>query len=112
MLLMCLINCLAGTHSLAPSLPPSPSLTPSLTIHPLTHSSSHSFSHSLTHSHSLNSQVCFFVSYLYMDSIISKWHDMGILQELMAHKLVFIETQVGGRAAQRCSCVRTAIAAL
>jgi len=37
--------------------------------------------------------VCFFVSYLYMDSIISKWHDMGILQELMAHKLVFIETQ-------------------
>lgn len=40
-------------------------------------------------------QVCFFVSYLYMDSIISKWHDMGILQELMAHKLVFIETQVG-----------------
>lgn len=25
-------------------------------------------------------QVCFFVSYLYMDSIISKWHDMGILQ--------------------------------
>ncbi|KAF5843023.1 DNA repair helicase [Dunaliella salina] len=37
--------------------------------------------------------VCFFVSYLYMDSIISKWHDMGILQEIMNHKLVFIETQ-------------------
>jgi DNA excision repair protein ERCC-2 len=38
-------------------------------------------------------QVCFFVSYLYMDTIISKWHDMGILKDLMAHKLVFIETQ-------------------
>ena len=24
--------------------------------------------------------VCFFVSYRYMDSIIAKWHDMGILQ--------------------------------
>lgn len=39
--------------------------------------------------------VCFFVSYLYMDQIISKWHEMGILDELMQHKLVFIETQVG-----------------
>mmetsp|Transcript_34561 Transcript_34561/g.97475 ORF Transcript_34561/g.97475 Transcript_34561/m.97475 type:complete len:753 (+) Transcript_34561:3-2261(+) len=37
--------------------------------------------------------VCFFVSYLYMDQIVSKWNDMGILQELMQHKLVFIETQ-------------------
>jgi len=37
--------------------------------------------------------VCFFVSYLYMDTIVSRWHEMGILTELMAHKLVFIETQ-------------------
>lgn len=37
--------------------------------------------------------VCFFVSYHYMDSIVSRWHEMGILQELMSHKLVFIETQ-------------------
>ena len=37
--------------------------------------------------------VCFFVSYSYMDSIVGKWHEMGILQELMGHKLVFIETQ-------------------
>lgn len=37
--------------------------------------------------------VCFFVSYLYMDTIVSKWNDLGILQELMQHKLVFIETQ-------------------
>lgn len=39
--------------------------------------------------------VAFFVSYHYMDQIISQWHDMGVLQELMQHKLVFIETQVG-----------------
>lgn len=36
--------------------------------------------------------VCFFVSYHYMDSIVSRWHEMGVLQELMSHKLVFIET--------------------
>ncbi|KAK9916757.1 hypothetical protein WJX75_006598 [Coccomyxa subellipsoidea] len=36
--------------------------------------------------------VCFFVSYSYMDKIVSKWNDMGVLQDLMAHKLVFIET--------------------
>jgi DNA excision repair protein ERCC-2 len=36
--------------------------------------------------------VCFFVSYSYMDSIVAAWHDSGILAELMAHKLVFIET--------------------
>lgn len=37
--------------------------------------------------------VCFFVSYAYMDSIIQQWHDKGILEEIMKHKLVFIETQ-------------------
>ena len=37
--------------------------------------------------------ICFFVSYTYMDSIVSSWQDMGILADLMAHKLVFIETQ-------------------
>ena len=26
--------------------------------------------------------VCFFVSYHYMDQIVSKWNDMGILQVL------------------------------
>ncbi|XP_014752139.1 general transcription and DNA repair factor IIH helicase subunit XPD isoform X2 [Brachypodium distachyon] len=36
--------------------------------------------------------VCFFVSYSYMDGIVSSWNDMGILQEIMQHKLVFIET--------------------
>ncbi|KAG0454476.1 hypothetical protein HPP92_023768 [Vanilla planifolia] len=37
--------------------------------------------------------VCFFVSYSYMDGIINSWNDMGILQDIMQHKLVFIETQ-------------------
>ena len=38
--------------------------------------------------------VCFFVSYAYMDSIVSQWDELGILKELMALKLIFIETQV------------------
>uniref|UniRef100_A0A1D1YM86 DNA 5'-3' helicase n=1 Tax=Anthurium amnicola TaxID=1678845 RepID=A0A1D1YM86_9ARAE len=37
--------------------------------------------------------VCFFVSYSYMDSIINSWNEMGILQDIMQHKLIFIETQ-------------------
>ncbi|CAI5461324.1 unnamed protein product [Closterium sp. Yama58-4] len=37
--------------------------------------------------------VCFFVSYAYMDGIVNSWNDMGILKEVMEHKLVFIETQ-------------------
>merc|ERR1719217_920653 len=37
--------------------------------------------------------VCFFVSYMYMDQVVSKWNEMGILNELMEKKLVFIETQ-------------------
>ncbi|KAI8463211.1 MAG: hypothetical protein J3K34DRAFT_496282 [Monoraphidium minutum] len=37
--------------------------------------------------------VVFFVSYSYMDYVISKWHDMGLLREIMGHKLIFIETQ-------------------
>lgn len=36
--------------------------------------------------------VAFFVSYSYMDTIVSKWDQMGVLQDLMAAKLVFIET--------------------
>eukprot|EP00898_Chlorokybus_atmophyticus_P001467 jgi/Chlat1/2320/Chrsp17S00174 len=37
--------------------------------------------------------VCFFVSYSYMDSIISQWNDIGVLQDIMRNKLIFIETQ-------------------
>ena len=36
--------------------------------------------------------VVFFVSYAYMDALVAAWHDSGLLGELMAHKLVFIET--------------------
>ena len=37
--------------------------------------------------------VAFFVSYSYMEQIVSKWHETGVLQQAMQHKLVFIETQ-------------------
>ena len=37
--------------------------------------------------------VAFFVSYSYMDMIIGQWNEMGLLQEMMTHKLLFIETQ-------------------
>lgn len=37
--------------------------------------------------------VAFFVSYSYMEQIVSKWHETGVLQQVMQHKLVFIETQ-------------------
>ncbi|GBG00410.1 DNA repair helicase, partial [Raphidocelis subcapitata] len=40
--------------------------------------------------------VVFFVSYSYMDYVISRWHDMGLLREISSHKLIFIETQVVG----------------
>lgn len=36
--------------------------------------------------------VAFFVSYSYMENIVSKWHETGVLREIMQHKLVFIET--------------------
>ncbi|WFD30076.1 DNA helicase [Malassezia sp. CBS 17886] len=36
--------------------------------------------------------VAFFPSYLYMESIVAAWHDVGILEEVWKHKLVFIET--------------------
>ena len=36
--------------------------------------------------------VAFFPSYLYMESIVAAWHDMGILNEVWKHKLIFIET--------------------
>jgi DNA excision repair protein ERCC-2 len=36
--------------------------------------------------------VAFFPSYLYMESIVSAWNDLGMLQDLLKHKLIFIET--------------------
>lgn len=36
--------------------------------------------------------VAFFPSYLYMESIVALWNDMGILSEVWRHKLIFVET--------------------
>ncbi|OAJ41484.1 hypothetical protein BDEG_25069 [Batrachochytrium dendrobatidis JEL423] len=36
--------------------------------------------------------VCFFPSYLYMESIVAAWNDLGMLRELLKLKLIFIET--------------------
>ncbi|RIA85174.1 hypothetical protein C1645_782436 [Glomus cerebriforme] len=36
--------------------------------------------------------VAFFPSYLYMESIVAMWNDMGILNEAWKHKLIFVET--------------------
>lgn len=36
--------------------------------------------------------VTFFTSYVYMEQMISMWHEMGIINRLFAQKLVFIET--------------------
>jgi DNA excision repair protein ERCC-2 len=38
-------------------------------------------------------KVVFFVSYSYMDHVVARWHEWGVLRELMARKLVFVETQ-------------------
>lgn len=37
--------------------------------------------------------VCFFVSYLYMESVVSIWHEQGIINNTQKNKLLFIETQ-------------------
>lgn len=36
--------------------------------------------------------VTFFTSYVYMEQMITMWHEMGIINRLFAKKLVFIET--------------------
>lgn len=37
--------------------------------------------------------VVFFTAYAFMESIVAKWNEMGILKELLQHKLIFIETK-------------------
>lgn len=37
--------------------------------------------------------VCFFTSYKYMEHIIIKWDEMGILQRVRENKLIYIETK-------------------
>lgn len=48
--------------------------------------------------------VCFFVSYLYMDRAVNAWHGMGVLDGIMANKLIFIETQVRPPSPPHLSC--------
>lgn len=37
--------------------------------------------------------VCFFTSYRYMELIIEKWYETGVIARVLQHKLVFIETK-------------------
>ncbi|XP_066250346.1 general transcription and DNA repair factor IIH helicase subunit XPD [Euwallacea similis] len=37
--------------------------------------------------------VCFFTSYLYMESVVAAWYDQGVIDSLQRYKLLFIETQ-------------------
>ena len=36
--------------------------------------------------------VCFFVSYGYMESVVATWYEQGIIDQVLKHKLLFIET--------------------
>ncbi|ESO12701.1 hypothetical protein HELRODRAFT_105484 [Helobdella robusta] len=36
--------------------------------------------------------VCFFTSYVYMESIIAAWYDQGLIDQVQKYKLLFIET--------------------
>lgn len=40
--------------------------------------------------------ICFFVSYTYMESIVARWHEQGIIDKVRQNKLVFVETQDAG----------------
>lgn len=37
--------------------------------------------------------VCFFTSYLYLESVVASWYDQGVIDQLQRRKLLFIETQ-------------------
>eukprot|EP01054_Gregarina_sp_Poly1_P003100 Gregarina_sp_Poly_1__3099@NODE_1872_length_3157_cov_37_260841_g1214_i0_p1_GENE_NODE_1872_length_3157_cov_37_260841_g1214_i0NODE_1872_length_3157_cov_37_260841_g1214_i0_p1_ORF_typecomplete_len864_score121_63Helicase_C_2/PF13307_6/7_4e03Helicase_C_2/PF13307_6/2_3e47HBB/PF06777_11/5_2e24HBB/PF06777_11/1_3e06DEAD_2/PF06733_15/3_3e23DEAD_2/PF06733_15/1_4e06ResIII/PF04851_15/4_3e12DEAD/PF00270_29/0_068DEAD/PF00270_29/2_7e02AAA_22/PF13401_6/45AAA_22/PF13401_6/0_77FtsK_SpoIIIE/PF01580_18/0_15DUF2075/PF0 len=37
--------------------------------------------------------VCFFTSYAYMEIVISKWYEAGVLAEVMRYKLIMMETK-------------------
>ncbi|PIK38133.1 hypothetical protein BSL78_25018 [Apostichopus japonicus] len=36
--------------------------------------------------------VCFFTSYIYMESIVASWYEQGIIEKIQKNKLLFIET--------------------
>lgn len=52
--------------------------------------------------------VVFFPSYLYMESIISMWHGMGILDEVWKQKLLLVETPDAQETAKALETYRTA----
>uniref|UniRef100_T1IV49 General transcription and DNA repair factor IIH helicase subunit XPD n=1 Tax=Strigamia maritima TaxID=126957 RepID=T1IV49_STRMM len=37
--------------------------------------------------------VCFFTSYLYMETVVASWYEQGIIDNIQRRKLLFIETQ-------------------
>ncbi|XP_056641987.1 general transcription and DNA repair factor IIH helicase subunit XPD [Diorhabda carinulata] len=37
--------------------------------------------------------VCFFTSYMYLESVVASWYDQGVIDNLQRYKLLFIETQ-------------------
>ncbi|KAJ1463035.1 hypothetical protein M885DRAFT_504552 [Pelagophyceae sp. CCMP2097] len=37
--------------------------------------------------------VAFFTSYQYMESTIAKWDELGVLRQILRHKLIFVETR-------------------
>lgn len=60
--------------------------------------------------------VCFFTSYLYLESVVAAWYDQGIVDTLLRYKLLFIETQDSAETSyalmnyvKACECGRGAV---
>lgn len=60
--------------------------------------------------------VCFFTSYLYLESVVASWYDQGIIDTLLKYKLIFIETQDAAETSyalmnyvKACDCGRGAV---
>jgi DNA excision repair protein ERCC-2 len=60
--------------------------------------------------------VCFFTSYLYLESVVASWYDQGIIDSLLKYKLLFIETQDAAETSyalmnyvKACDCGRGAV---
>ncbi|KAG5674154.1 hypothetical protein PVAND_004138 [Polypedilum vanderplanki] len=60
--------------------------------------------------------VCFFTSYLYLESVVASWYDQGIIDTLLKYKLLFIETQDAAETSyalmnyvKACDCGRGAV---
>lgn len=53
--------------------------------------------------------VCSICSYSYMEHIVSKWDELGVLKRVLEKKLIFIETKVRDAllALDLASCSRT-----